>query len=81
MPLHKAVFPEIAVGGAGVVLTVTLNVCAGLVPQALTATTVITPLVLPAIAFIEVVFDAPFHPEGNIQVYDVAPATGEIEYA
>jgi hypothetical protein len=33
-----------------------------------------------AIEVIEVEFELPLHPDGNVQVYDVAPATAAILY-
>ena len=38
------------------------------------------PLVALAVALIEFVVDVPVQPPGNVQVYDVAPATAVIEY-
>jgi hypothetical protein len=48
------------------------------VPQELFAVTDIVPPLAPAVAVIEVVVDDPLHPEGNVQVYDVAPDTASI---
>ena len=44
------------------------------------ATTDIVPPVLPAYAVMEVDVDDPVHPEGNVQVYEVAPVAAGIEY-
>ena len=72
------VLPEIVPGVAGVVFTVTTIVCAGELPQILFAVTVTFPLVILAVVLIDVVVDVPVHPPGRVQVYDTAPATGEI---
>jgi hypothetical protein len=61
----------------GVGFTVTLKVCAELVPQALEAVTEKIPLV-PGAAEIEFVELEPLQPLGNDQVYDVAPTTVAI---
>jgi hypothetical protein len=36
--------------------------------------------VAPAVVVIDAEFELPLHPEGNVQVYDVAPATAAILY-
>ena len=36
------------------------------------------PLVDPTVAVIEVVVDEPLQPDGNVQVYDVAPVTANM---
>jgi hypothetical protein len=41
------------------------------------AMTVMFPPVAPAVNVIEFVDELPVHPDGNVQVYDVAPLTGE----
>jgi hypothetical protein len=50
-----------------------------LLPQELFAVTLMFPLE-PAVAVIEFVVDVPDHPEGSVQVYEVAPVTEAIEY-
>lgn len=45
------------------------------VPHEFTATTDITPPVLPIVAVIVLVVELPVEPEGNVHVYEVAPAT------
>jgi hypothetical protein len=67
-------------GVAGTVLMVTASVCGMEEPHALLAVTEIFPPAAPAVAFMLVVVDVPVQPPGNVQVYEVAPATGEIEY-
>jgi hypothetical protein len=76
VPEQIVVLPEIVPGCAGRGLTVTDKVCIKEEPQALSADTVIFPLVFPAIALIVFVVEVPVHPEGNVHVYDVAPLTG-----
>lgn len=71
--------PVIAEGCAGTGVAVTANVWAVLLPQELFAVTVMFPLV-PAVAVIELVVLVPDHPEGSVQVYEVAPVTGDTEY-
>ena len=61
------------------VFTVTVNVCAALLPHELLAVTVIFPLVELAVVLIELVVELPDQPEGNVQVYDEAPLTAVIE--
>ena len=53
---------------------------AELVPHELVAVTDISPLFAPTVAMIEVDVELPVHPVGNVHVYEVAPATGEILY-
>ena len=65
-------------GWEGIARVVTARVLAGPVPQELTATTEIFPLALPVVTVIEVVFDVPVQPVGNVQTYKVAPLTGNI---
>ena len=79
-PEQTVVVPLIAAGIAGGTLTVTANVCAADEPQLLLAVTVTLPLILPAVAVIEVVVDVPVQPPGNVQVYEVAPLTAAMEY-
>ena len=54
----------------------TASVCAGPVPQALVAGTVIVPPVVVAVALSTLEAVEPVHPEGIVHVYDVAPLTG-----
>lgn len=60
--------PEIAVGVAGIDVTVTDNVCPMEEPQELSAVTVMFPLVALAVVLIELVTELPVHPEGNVHV-------------
>ena len=71
LPGHTLVVPPLTVivsGCDGILEIVTANVRAVLVPQLLLAVTEIVPLLLPAIAVIELVVDEPPHPEGSVQV-------------
>jgi hypothetical protein len=79
-PEQIVALPEILPGIAGVVLTVTAKVCGVDDPHAPLAITDIFPLELPAVVLMLVVVDVPLQPPGNVHVYDVAPATGAIEY-
>ncbi len=67
--------PPIDPGCEGVVETDTANVRAVLVPQKLLAVTDMSPPVVPTVALIDVVVELPLHPEGKLQVYEVAPGT------
>ena len=67
-PSQTVAGPLIAAGCAGVLLIATLSVCAAPVPQALFATTVIVPPVLPEIALSVGVIELPIHPPGSVQV-------------
>ena len=49
-------------------------------PQLLFAETLIFPLVELAVAVMDVEKELPDQPEGNVQVYEVAPATGVMLY-
>ena len=80
VPAQTVVLPEIVPGAAGIEFTVTASVCGELFPQELLAVTVIFPEVALAVIEILLVVDVPVQPEGNVQVYDVAPATEPIEY-
>jgi hypothetical protein len=42
------------------------------------AVTEIVPPLEPGVAVIEVDVELPLHPDGNVQVYEVAPVTDEI---
>ena len=57
-----------APGVAGMLIAVTLNVCAGEEPQELLAMTVTLPAVALAVALMEVLVELPVHPPGNDQV-------------
>ena len=61
----------------GTEVMVTASVCGALLPHTLLAETEIFPFVELEITEIELVEDDPDHPEGNVQEYDVAPATEE----
>ena len=60
--------PLIGPGCAGVLFTVTANVCAGDEPQILLAVTETFPLVILAVVLIELVVEVPVHPEGSVHV-------------
>ena len=61
--------PEMNPGCAGTdESTMTNNVCARLLPQALFAVTKMVPPLLPGVALIEVVVELPDQPEGSVQV-------------
>ena len=62
-------------GAAGAVFTVTASDCGVLLPQALFATTRMLPLLLPAVALMVLVAEVPVQPDGNDQLYDVAPGS------
>ena len=71
--------PLIQLGCAGgLQVDVTVNVRAGPAPHPLFAMTEISPPLAPAITLIEVVVELPLQPDGNVQVYDVAPVTDAI---
>ena len=80
VPIHILANPEIVPGVAGIVFTVIAKVTAAEFPQVLFAVTVMFPLVALAVALILFVVDVPVQPPGNVQVYEVAPATAVIEY-
>lgn len=66
---------------AGVWLTVTFRVLAGLVPPAFDAVTLTVPPDVPTVTVIAFV-PLPavgFHPAGRVQLYDVASATSGTE--
>ena len=56
----------------------TLSVLGVPEPQELFAVTEIVPPAAPAVAVIDAEVELPLHPDGNIQVYELAPVTGEI---
>ena len=60
--------PLIEPGIAGIVFTVTANVCAADEPQALFAVTEMFPLIELAVVVILFVVEVPDQPPGNIQV-------------
>ena len=49
-------------------------------PQALLAFTEIVPPADPAVVVMEVEVELPDQPDGNVQVYEVAPLTAATEY-
>lgn len=68
VPEHIVADPVMAPGWAGILLfIVTANVCASEV-QVLFAVTETFPLVVLAVALIELVVDVPVQPAGNVQV-------------
>ena len=69
-----------ASGCEGVAATEIETVRGVLAPQALTADTEIFPLPDPVITVILFVADEPVHPEGKLQLYEVAPLTALTEY-
>ncbi len=77
-PWQTAVFPVIVPGCAGTACTDMLNVREAPGPHELFAVTEILPPFAPTVAVIDVEFELPLHPDGNVHVYDVAPETGDI---
>ena len=67
-------------GACGVGGTDKLNVREALVPHVLVAVTEIVPPVAPAVVIIDVEVELPVHPDGNVQLYVVAPVTAVILY-
>ena len=67
-----------APGCAGIVVTDIVVVRAAPVPQALFAVTVTVPPDEPTVAVTVLVVELPDHPDGNDQVYEVAPGTSAI---
>jgi hypothetical protein len=61
------VVPEMLPGVAGMVFTVTANVCGLLDPQVLSAVTVTFPLVEFAVVVILFIVLVPVHPPGTVQ--------------
>ena len=57
----------------------TLNVLGVLAPQELFAVTDIVPPEVLGVPVIDDVVELPDQPEGKVQVYEVAPATAEME--
>ncbi len=69
MPVHTAVFPEIAPGCAGVMkVIVTAAVVTVLLPQPLFALTESEPLEVPVVTLIVLLTDVPVHPDGKVHV-------------
>lgn len=75
VPEHILVFPVILPATAGNELTPTLSVLGSEELHALFAVTEIVPLAAAVVALIELVVEFPVHPEGKVQVYEVAPGT------
>jgi hypothetical protein len=67
---------EVVIVGTSEILT--FNICTVPEPHELFATTEMIPPPEPAVAFIEVEPELPLQPEGNVQVYEVAPGTAVI---
>ena len=65
-PWQTDVVPVILPGWEGIVVTVTLNVWAALVPQEFEAVTEIAPPVAPAVALIDLDVELPLYPGGNV---------------
>ena len=79
VPGHTVEAPEIEGAFPGVpALTLTACVKASLVPQSFAAFTVIFPPAVPVVTVIEEVVLVPVQPVGSVQMYSVAPATGEL---
>jgi len=73
------VFPKIAAGWAGVVReVVTFSETGALAPQILLAVTFTLPLFELGVTLIELLVELPDQPEGNVQVYELAPGTTEM---
>jgi hypothetical protein len=60
--------PEMVPGVAGIVFTVTVNVCGLLDPHVLSAVTVTIPLAAFAVVVILFIVLVPVHPPGTVQV-------------
>ena len=65
---HTDAGPEITPGVAGAARITTAFVCAGELPQVLSAVTDIVPPFAPAVTFIVSVVDVPLHPLGKVHV-------------
>ena len=78
LPEQTVEFPIIFPGVDGIEFTLTNNVFAADEPHTLSAVTETFPLLDPAIVLIESVVEDPVQPEGNVQVYDVAPLTAAM---
>ena len=68
LPEQTVAAPVIAPGMAGMLFTVTANVCAADDPQLALATTEISPPAALAVAVMDMVVEVPVQPEGNVQV-------------
>ena len=68
-------------GCSGMLMDVTLMLCAALLPQKFSARTLMFPPAGPAVALMVDKAELPLQPEGSIQVYEVASGTAETEYA
>ena len=68
VPEHIVADPVMAPGWAGVLFTVTDIICAKDEQEPLFAVTETFPLVVLAVALIELVVDVPVQPAGNVQV-------------
>ena len=80
MPGQTELLPVIAPGCDGAEEPMdTARVCEELVPQLLLAETEMVPAELPVVTVIELVVDEPVHPEGKVQLYEVAPLTEATE--
>jgi hypothetical protein len=77
-PEQTDMLPFMLPGADGAAVTVTGKICANEEPHALFAVTAILPPVEPAVALMVAVTEVPVQPEGNIQLYDVAPGTGAM---
>ena len=66
------------VGVKGVALTDTFSVREALEPHELFVVTEIVPPLTPMDAGIDVEVELPLHPEGNVHVYEVAPAIDDM---
>ena len=75
--LHVGCIIE-TVGTSGVKGTERFNVLEAPGPQEFSAVTVMVPPFAPAVADIEVEAELPLQPDGNVQLYDVAPGTGDM---
>lgn len=67
-PWQTEAFPEIVPCMAGIVVTVTLKVCADEEPHGLLAVTEIVPPEDPDVVVMLVVVDVPDQPDGNVHV-------------
>lgn len=67
-------------GCTGGEVTVTANVLEAEAPQLLFAVAVTFPLVADRVVVSVLVEEVPVHPDGVVQVYDVAPVTGAMLY-
>lgn len=70
--------PVIVPGCVGSVFIVTFKLLAALEPHELIAVTETFPPLAPGVTVIDLVVELPVHPDGNVQLYVVAPVTAEI---